>query len=52
MVRMTASYLLPLLKCDFKRVSKASVQEGYKQGFCVLGNSDVATSKVASDLFL
>ena len=48
----TGSYLPPHPKCDFKRVSKASVQLGYKQGFSIPGNSSPATVKMASAIFL
>ena len=42
---LTGSYLLLPLKHDFKRVSKASAQEGHEQGFCVPGNCDTAPAK-------
>lgn len=49
----TVFYLLPHLKCDFERVSKTGVQLGYKQGFCVPGNSSSAiTVKTVSAITL
>lgn len=42
MERIRGSYVLFPLKYHFKRVSKASAQEGHKQGFCVPGSSDTA----------
>lgn len=49
---ITGFYLLPHLKSNCKRVSKPNVPSGYKQGFCVPGNSGPPTVEMASAMFL